>query len=266
MRPGICALLAGLLLLPAASPAQRPEAARDREPVFHVFLLLGQSNMAGFEQAVDADRVANPRIVALGFDDCPAAGRTEGNWSVAVPPLHECWNAALGPGDSFARAMLETYPAGDRIGLVPAALSGKPVETFLRGLPDSRYDWILSRARAAQDAGGVIDAILYHQGESNCGQSDWPDKVAAFVGDLRNDLGIGDDVPFLAGELLYSGDCARHNALVGRLPDSLPNAHVVPAAGLEMAPGDPWRVHFSRDAAIELGRRFADTLIGLAAR
>jgi hypothetical protein len=34
----------------------------------------------------------------------------------------------------------------DRIGLVPLALSGKPVETFMRGLPDSQYDWILSRA------------------------------------------------------------------------------------------------------------------------
>jgi hypothetical protein len=267
MRTAICGLLAGLWLLPAhESLAQRPEQPESHEPVFHVFLLLGQSNMAGYEQALDEDRNADPRILALGFDDCPAAGRSEGTWNVAIPPLHECWNGALGPGDTFARVMLETYPEGDTIGLVPSALSGKPVETFMPGLPDSRYDWIVSRARAALDAGGVIEAILYHQGESNCGQDDWPDKVAAFVGDLRSDLGIGDSVPFLAGELLYSGDCARHNALVRQLPDKLPNAHVVTAEGLDMAEGDPWRVHFSRDAEIELGRRYAGLLIALESR
>lgn len=257
-------LQVGLIILVAGvCSAQTANAQEDDTAVFHVFLLLGQSNMAGFQKALDEDRAANPRIVALGFDDCPAAGRVEGEWSVAVPPLHECWNGALGPGDTFARAMLDAYPGQDTIGLVPSALSGKPVETFMKGLPDSRYEWILSRARAALDAGGVIEGMLYHQGESNCGQEDWPDKVAAFVTDLRNDLGLGSDVPFLVGELLYTGDCARHNLLVHRIPDLLPNAFVVSAEKLEMADGDPWHVHFSRAADIELGLRYARTMIEL---
>jgi hypothetical protein len=223
----------------------------------HVFLLLGQSNMAGFQAALDEDKVTDPRIIALGFDDCPAAGRVEGEWSVAMPPLHECWNGALGPGDSFASTMLQAYPADDMIGLVPLALSGKPVETFMQGLPESRYEWIRARAQAAIDAGGIIEGMIFHQGESNCGQEDWPDKLATFVSDLRKDLGLDDDVPFIAGELLHSGDCARHNPLVHRVPDVLANAYVVSAAGLDMADGDPWRLHFSREAEIELGRRFA---------
>jgi hypothetical protein len=225
--------------------------------VFHVFLLLGQSNMAGFQAALEEDSAPDPRILALGFDDCPASGRTEGEWTVAMPPLHECWNGALGPGDSFAPRMLERYPAQDTIGLVPSALSGKPVEVFMQGLPDSRYDWILARGRAALDAGGVIEGMLYHQGESNCGQEDWPEKVALFVTDLRRDLGLGNDVPFIAAELLHSGDCAQHNPLVHRIPDYLANAHVVSAEGLAMAERDPWSVHFSREAEVELGLRFA---------
>jgi hypothetical protein len=154
--------------------------------------------------------------------------------------------------------MLEAYPAGDTIGLVPSALSGKPVETFMKGLPESQYQWILSRAQAALDAGGVIEGILYHQGESNCGQEDWPQKVANFIQDLRKDLRLSEDsAPMLAGELLYSGDCARHNPLVHRIPEHLANAYVVAADGLEMATGDPWRLHFSREAEIELGQRYA---------
>jgi hypothetical protein len=263
----VAALRAVLFFLVAGICSAQPVGESvTREPVLHVFLLLGQSNMAGFQQALDEDKLAEPRILALGFDDCPAAGRKEGEWSIALPPLHECWNGALGPGDSFARQMLETYPDGDTIGLVPSALSGQPVETFMKGLPDSRYDWILARARAALDAGGVIDGILFHQGESNCGQSDWPGKVAVFITDLRTDLGLRDDVPFLAGELLHSGDCARHNPLVHRIPDVLAGAYVVSADGLEMAAGDPWRVHFSREAEIELGRRFAATIASLRPR
>lgn len=256
----ITSLLLGLTLAVCGKPASSADAAaqggnEDAVPVFHVFLLLGQSNMAGFSKALPEDKQADPRILALGFDDCPEAARTEGKWSVAIPPLHECWNGALGPGDVFARAMIARYPARDTLGLVPLALSGKPVETFMKG-PDSRYQWILDRARAAQQAGGVIEGMLYHQGESNCGEADWPKKVATFVTDLRKDLGVG-DIPFLAGELLYSGDCEQHNALVQQLPDLLANAHVVSAEGLEMAAGDPWKVHFSRESEIGLGQRFA---------
>lgn len=234
--------------------------------VFHVFLLLGQSNMAGFQKALDEDRIANDRITALGFDDCPEAGRTEGEWSVALPPLHECWNGALGPGDIFARDMLALYPEQDTIGLIPLALSGRPVEVFMKGNPESQYDWILSRARAALDAGGVIEGMIFHQGESNCGDENWPQNVATFITDLHTDLELGDSVPFIAGELLHSGDCARHNPLVHRISEHLANAHVVSADGLNMAEGDPWDVHFSREAEITLGHRYAaamKTALGL---
>jgi len=260
--------LAAALCAIVAADTSRAQAVSERAatPTFHVFLLLGQSNMAGFEKAIAEDKSVDPRIRALGFDDCPAAERTEGTWSVAIPPLHECWNGALGPGDSFAAAMLKTYAEGDTIGLVPLALSGQPVERFMKGVPESRYEWILARAKAALEAGGVIEGMLYHQGESNCGQADWPQKVATFVTDLRNDLGLGDGVPFLIGELLHSGDCARHNPLVHEVPQHLANAHVVSAEGLEMAARDPWRVHFSRAAEVELGRRYADALLTLTKR
>jgi hypothetical protein len=262
----LCLLLAALGGSSGQLQAQTPASPVNAGSAFHVFLLLGQSNMAGYQQALDTDRMADPRILALGFDDCPAAGRSEGEWSVALPPLHECWNGALGPGDSFARSMLQAYPPGDSIGLVPSALSGQAVETFMKGVAGSRYDWILARARAAIDAGGVIEGILYHQGESNCGDESWPANVATFITDLRQDLGLASDLPLLAGELLYSGNCARHNPLVHRIPDHLAGAYVVSAEGLAMADGDPWRLHFSREAEIALGQRYAETMKTLLER
>ncbi|KYF54584.1 dockerin-like protein [Sorangium cellulosum] len=230
-------------------------------PVFHVFLLLGQSNMAGYPKASNADKTENPRIKVLGFDDCAATGRVEGEWDIAAPPLHECWNGAIGPGDYFAKTILDRYPAQDSIGLVPSALSGEKVETFMKA-GGSKYDWILSRAKAAQEAGGVIEGILFHQGESNCGDPAWPGKVRTLVSDLRADLGLG-DVPFLAGELLYSGSCARHNSLVGQLPGLVANAHVVSAEGLAIDPADTWNLHFGHDALVTLGIRYAEKMSGV---
>lgn len=229
-------------------------------PTFHVFLLLGQSNMAGYPQAQQADKTENERIRVLGFDDCSETGRRVDEWDTAAPPLHECWNSALGPGDYFAKGLLSSIPSGDTIGLVPCAVSGERIETFLK-VGGSEYGWILRRARLAQEAGGVIEGLIFHQGESNTGDGSWPGKVNTLVTDLRNDLGLG-DVPFLAGELAYSGNSASHNPLVNQLPSVVANAHVVSADGLSIDAADTqWNVHFDHGSQVTFGERYAEKMI-----
>lgn len=230
------------------------------DPKFHVFLLLGQSNMAGFAKAVAADKVKNPRIKVLGFDGCTATGRKQDQWDTAVPPLHECWNGALGPADYFAKKLVEVIPANDTIGLVPCAISGEKIETFMKS-GGSKYTWIVQRAKLAQQAGGVIEGILFHQGESNCGDPNWPKKVSTLVTDLRADLKLG-DIPFLAGELVYGGACAQHNTQVNKLPGLITNGFVVSAQGLALDPSDTqWRLHFSHDAQVTFGERFEAKMV-----
>ena len=237
------------------TPNESPSTA-----TFHVFLLLGQSNMAGYPKAQAADRTENPRVKVLGFDSCAATGRVTDEWDVAAPPLHECWNDGLGPGDYFAKALLEVIPEGDTIGLVPCAISGERIETFSK-LGGARYDYIVRRARMAQEAGGVIEGILFHQGESNSGDPTWPGKVDTLVTDLRADLALG-DVPFLAGELLYTGGTAGHNVLVNQLPSVISNAFVISASGLVVDPADTqWNLHFGHDSVVEFGKRYAQTMV-----
>jgi hypothetical protein len=236
------------------APAPRPGGS------FHVFLLLGQSNMAGYPKAQPADRVEDPRVRVLGFDNCAATGRQTDVWDVAAPPLHECWNDGLGPGDYFAKTLLAVIPQGDSIGLVPSAISGERIEAFLK-IGGTRYERLLQRARLAQQAGGVIEGMLFHQGESNNGDPTWPGKVSTLVTDLRADLGIG-EVPFLAGELLYTGGAAGHNRLVNELPGLISNARVISANGLVQDPTDTqWHLHFDRDSQVEFGKRYAQAMI-----
>ena len=222
---------------------------------FHVFLLLGQSNMAGYPKAQAADKTENPRIKVLGFDNCAATGRQTDKWATAVPPLHECGQGAIGPGDYFAKTLIDKLPANDTIGLVPAAISGEKIETFLK-VGGAKYSWIINRAKLAQQMGGVIEGILFHQGESNSGDSTWPGKVKTLVTDLKADLGLA-DIPFLAGELAYDGPCAPHNTQVAKLPGLITNGFVISASGLALDPADTtYHLHFGHDAQVTFGKRY----------
>ncbi|GEM_PF-1065876 len=226
---------------------------------FHCFLLLGQSNMAGYAKTQDSDRVEDPRVLVLGYDNNPRLGRVTNEWDIACPPLHPAWLDAIGPGDWFGKTMIQKVPAGDTIGLIPCAISGEKIETFMKS-GGSKYDWIINRAKLAQQKGGVIEGIIFHQGESNNGDPNWPGKVATLVEDLRKDLNLG-DVPFLPAELPYTGGCAGHNKLVNQLPSLISNCYVVSANGLVIDPDDTYNLHFSHDSTVTLGKRYAEKLI-----
>lgn len=241
------------------------ESVAAPDPNFHIYLLFGQSNMEGWGAIEAQDRTVNNRVKVMADMDCSDLGRTYGNWYVASPPLNRCW-AGIGPGDYFGKSMADAMPANITIGLVPAALSGVAIEFYQKSEPIGKgdaiippgfnggYSWLLALAKKAQEQ-GVIKGIIFHQGESNNGNAQWKYKVQEIVSDLRKDLGIG-EVPFLAGELLYSeygSCCGVHNLEVNKLPDVIPNTFVISAAGL---PGAD-TAHFTTASYRELGMRYA---------
>lgn len=229
------------------------------QTTLHIFLLLGQSNMVGYPEPADEDMVEDERVMVLGYNLCAATGRKQDVWDIAQPPLHSC-SEGLGPGDWFAKTLIEHLPAGDTIGLVPQAVNGQALADFSKGT--TRYDRIIERAQLAINEGGVISGILFHQGETDNGSNLWPKNVATLVSDLKTDLGLEEDIPFLAGEMLYTGSCAGHNEQIARLPDMIPNAHVISAEGLGVDPTDTdWELHFGREAQVEFGKRYAATMI-----
>lgn len=235
--------------------------AADRDPVMHMFLLLGQSNMAGYALASDSDSVTDDRIQMLGFDS--RCGRIANEWALAKPSLHDFINgcsAKVSPGDWFAKALVERIPEGDTIGLVPAAFSGKPIEAFLEG--GEHYETIVEKIGKASAAPSARFAgILFHQGESNSGETSWPGKVKTLYEQMKSAMGIEEDIPFLAGELPYSGDAAGHNTQVAKVPDQGDHFFVVSAEGLTVDPADvKWNLHFGHDDTVELGRRYAATM------
>jgi hypothetical protein len=249
-----------------APPAPIEEKSTPSDEM-QLFLLFGQSNMEGTPRPEADDLAENPRVQVLAYTNC--GDRKYNEWYAARPPLHSC-GMGVGPGDQFGKAMAEAWP-NDTIGLVPAAIAGVDIDFFRKGVVSKRrsefrippdnarsgaYEMLVEKAKLAQQR-GKIRGILFHQGESDTGNGEWPGKVAEVVRDLRADLGLGEDIPFVAGEVLYSGCCASHNPLVARLPKEVPNGYVVSAEGLQGMDS----AHFDLAGQRELGRRYAKVVL-----
>lgn len=268
-------LLAGLLLLNVDAFSQ--------DTNFWIFLCFGQSNMEGFPgvEAQDKTNVDN-RFQVLATVDFPQPSREKGHWYPAVPPLCRP-STGLCPADYFGRTMVANLPKNIRVGVVVVAVAGCKIELFektnyqayaatapawmkniiktYRGNP---YQCLVDMAKLARKD-GVIKGILLHQGESNTGDKQWPNKVKSIYENLTQDLNLKPEkVPLLAGEVVNAdekGACASMNKIIDELPKTIPNSHVISAAGCAARPPD--HLHFTPAGYRELGKRYAETMLPL---
>lgn len=229
------------------SPAGKPD------PAFHIYLLIGQSNMAGRGAVDSISKLQRPRILMLD---------KKKQFVPATDPLHfDKKEAGVGPGLSFAESML---PADGtiRIGLVPAAVGGTSITLWVPGAYDSvtkthPYDDAMARIKEALKL-GVLKGILWHQGESNSGSFSasptYMSQLEALIKRIRTEL-HAPHVPVVVGELgYYRPAFTNFNAMLKQVPDSITLSAVVSAEGLEHK-GD--NLHFNTAAARELGKRYA---------
>ncbi len=222
---------------------------------FHLYLLIGQSNMAGRGDLPSQPIPPNPRILALNQHN---------EWQVAAHPLHfDKPKAGVGLGLRFAEAMLAKDDTLT-IGLIPCAFGGSPLARWVKD--GDLYRQAVARARIAMQA-GTLAGILWHQGENDsASESDaatYGARLAGMIGDLRAELGVG-DVPFVVGKLCPAFEehptypfAKRVNEALAALPPRISKTACVDAAGLGHR-GDA--IHFDTQALIELGQRYAVAL------
>lgn len=255
--------------------------AQDKD--FHIYLCFGQSNMEGnarFEPQ-DTCGISN-RFQVMAAVDCPELGRVKGQWYRAVPPLARC-NTGLTPCDYFGRTMVDNLPQNIKVGVINVAIGGCRIELFdkenyaahiasqpdwlkniVKAYDNNPYAWLADLAKKAQKD-GVIKGILVHQGESNTGDREWPQKIKSVYENLLADLNLkAEEVPLLAGEVVHAeqkGVCASMNEIIDTLPQVIPTAHVVSSAGCPAA-GD--NLHFTARGYRMLGIRYAETMLRLS--
>jgi Carbohydrate esterase, sialic acid-specific acetylesterase len=224
---------------------------------FHLFLLAGQSNMAGRGEVSAEDRTVHPRVLTLNKD---------GEWVPAQDPIHfDKPGAGVGPGRAFGIAVAESNP-GITVGLIPGAVGGSPIDSWKPGVvwtaPQSRpYDEALDRTRRAMKD-GTLKAIVWHQGESDANEKlagSYETKLIALIRQFRADYNEP-HLPIFIGQLgrfekrpwtqYYRTVDQAHRDVAAR--DAY--ARYVSADGLTSKRDN---IHFDAASARELGRRYA---------
>ena len=253
-----------------------------QNPNFHIYLCFGQSNMEGSAAIEPQDTIGDERFLVLQSLDCPSMGYDKNKWRKAIPPLCQC-NTGLSPADYFGRTMVANLPDSIRVGVVHVAVGGSDIRLFdkelyqdydstyqeqwfydkVRDYGGNPYEHLINLAKSAQKD-GVIKGILLHQGETNTGDSQWPEYLKTVYTNILNDLSLeAEYVPLLAGELVNEdegGICASMNSIIRKLPGTIPTAHVVSS---ERCASQTDSVHFNSEGVRKLGKRYAFEMLSL---
>ena len=160
-----------------------------------LFLLIGQSNMAGRGNLGDVPEIIDKRCFML------RNGRFQ---PMREPicfdrPLKGKYHIGVGLATSFAVRAADYF--GEEIGLIPAADGGTSLADWAVG--GLLYDHAVMQTGLALRSGGEMAGILWHQGEAESGTveraSSYAARFAPIITQMQKDIGC--DVPLILGEL-----------------------------------------------------------------
>jgi len=240
-----------------------PENLPPKKDVW-IFIMAGQSNMAGRGVVEPPDTLSNSRILTINRDN---------EIIIAKEPLHfyEPNLTGLDCGVSFARELIR-HRNSITILLVPAAVGGSSSTQWL-GDSLHRNVRLLSNFKTRVEAVkkyGTMKGILWHQGETDASKLElirsYQARWLAVMKSLRDELG---DVPIVVGELgqfLYGREkndyaMARMvNEQLAQLAVNGTRVAFVSSGGLNHK-GDV--LHLDSPSLREFGRRYAHAFLML---
>ncbi len=234
---------------------ERPASIPEKENLW-VFILAGQSNMAGRAIIEPDDTIPDKRIFSLNSDD---------ELILAKEPLHyyEPGLAGLDCGVSFARALLKKVHEDVSVLVIPASVGGSSVKQWLNDSVHRNVS-LYSNFRNKMETGkkyGVIKGILWHQGENDAGSVQtieiYGNKLKKLVELFRKEAG-NPDLPVLIGELgSFSENNENWQAVNKKIDEYVKtdtNAYLIKTGDLKDK-GD--KVHFNSKGQRKMGKRFA---------
>lgn len=261
--PRIRLIIFALLLLASCGGAKSVGTAQ-AEGEYDVFLLIGQSNMAGRGLMLDGDdQVFDKNVFILNEKGEPVPATNPLNQYSTI--RKEMSMQKICPGYGFS--MKVSQRTGRRILLVVNAKGGTTIRQWMKGAEDGFYDQAVLRTKQAMKY-GPLKAILWHQGCGDAKRTDtYMDSLEVFVANLRRDLQA--DVPFVAGELgRWRKVVTGFNEMIHGISDRIPNSDWVSSEGCmpivtRKSEGKPDMKdpHFDRESQILLGERYADKVL-----
>lgn len=236
------------------------------DETFHLFLLMGQSNMAGYGTLLPEDEKEIEEVRMLR----DVKGQTDTyNWVPAKHPIHARLKSdRFGLAGPFAETYRELYPQ-TTVGLIPMALGGAQITSMNKGTP--LYQEAIDKALWAKEQ-GTLKAVLWHQGESDTVSPEHADlyegRLSQLIKDIRADLSEPDLIVIVGNLAEFYGTGADHSApqrvrqinqvkdCLRSMPNKLPHVGFVESTGLRSC--DHHQVHFDRESYLIFGKRYLD--------
>jgi len=217
----------------------------------HVYLLIGQSNMAGRAPYTAEESAPVERCYLLKGNDSWVPARNPFNAFSTIQKRIK-GGPKMNPGYTFAKKMLENDKSIS-MGIVCNARGGTSIESWAKGT--QYFNEAVRRTKEAMKT-GTLKGVIWHQGESNAGNPDgYMEKMKSLVADLRNELGIK-DLPFVAGQV---NNVPEINKQIARLPKEVSMTEYISSEGLKAM--DRW--HFSAESVKIMGERYAKAMLKL---
>ncbi len=228
-----------------------------------VFMLAGQSNMAGRGLVAAEDTLPSERILSI---------TSRGELIYAKEPLHfyEPSRTGLDGGLSFGKELILHIPDSIAVLLIPTAVGGTSVSQWLN---DSTHRTVrlLSNFKDKLAIGklhGEIKGILWHQGEADANPQNIPfykERLTALMARFRN-ITAQADLPILLGELgsfsLKNAYWQSINEQIRQVSAADKNTAVIHTQDLK---GQQDHEHFNAKGQRQLGKRFATQFLQLNA-
>jgi len=224
---------------------------------FHLYLLAGQSNMAGRGVIDPEDNTAHPRVFMLSKN---------GTWIPAIHPIHyDKPVAGAGLALAFAKEIADRNQQIS-IGLIPAACGGSPISIWEPGAyfdaTDSHpYNDAITRTKQAMES-GALKGVLWHQGESDSKPQlaeNYKGNLVLLIERFRKDF-KAPTLPFIIGQLgrfpdaPWSDERERVDQSHREISREVPKVAFVSSEGLS-SKGD--NLHFNSESLRVFGKKYA---------
>ncbi|KAL8141089.1 hypothetical protein V2J09_007110 [Rumex salicifolius] len=233
-----------------------------------IFILAGQSNMAGRGGVLNDTHTGVPTWDGFVPYHCrPTSSilRLDAHlrWVEAREPIHHDIDynktCGVGPGMPFAHTLLGHHPGQGPVGLVPCAIGGTSINQWARGTPLYRH--MIRRARASARDGGIIEAVIWFQGESDteneADATSYGQKLLTLFSDWRTDL-QDPLLPIILVAIASGEGPFIQKVREAQLDISLLNVIVVDAMGLPLGPD---HLHLTTQAQVHLGEKLGRALL-----
>lgn len=219
-----------------------------------VFIMAGQSNMAGRAFVEARDTISNKRILTIN---------RENNLIYAKEPIHfyEPSLKGLDMGMSFGREVLKYIPDTISLLLIPCAVGGSSLENWMED-KEHRGVRLFSNFNKKIELGkkyGNLKAILWHQGETTKSRDIQllDTRLCQFVKKVR-EAADNQYLPFIVGNLgSYSDDYDKWNQINLKINSCAATDSLISVVQSKNLSNKGDKIHFDSKSIRLLGKRYA---------